>query len=148
MTHPLFLSHTCILGAYCLMSQRTYSSFRAPAFPHSPFLRNQQCQTVSNSLFQLNPLYSSSFPSSLGWRCTAGAILGFLGSGRVVLAPGLSALCASQAWSLVKLNSFLFCANPFPPPPFQLLLLFCGLMLVGSRAILPSLLFQAFSPHR
>ncbi len=56
-----------------------------------------------------------------------------------------NALCASQGFSLVKLNSFLFSSNPFNPPPPTAPLLFCGLMLLSSWATLPILLFQAFS---
>lgn len=53
-------------------------------------------------------------------------------------------LCASQPFSLVKLNSFLFFAGP-SPTPLQPLLVFCGLILLGSRAISPELLLQALS---
>lgn len=59
------------------------------------------------------------------------------------------ALCASQSFSLVKLNSFLFSSKPPSPHHHHHLptapLLFCGLMLLASRAISSRLLFQAFS---
>lgn len=95
-TSPLSLSlmHTCI-HAQSVLSHVSLDIFKplcphltAPPFhPRPPY---QQCRSLSNSLFQLNPLFSSSFSSSffssLGWGCVAGAILGFLGSGEVVLA--------------------------------------------------------------
>lgn len=97
-THTLSLihTHTC-LHAQCVLSQWTYLSLCVPIQLPSPCAQPFLKKTIrtakvfpTDSLFQLNPLFSSFFSSlffsALGWPCTMGSILGFLGSGEVVLA--------------------------------------------------------------
>lgn len=99
-------------------------------------LSNQQSVSAKSSTLLLLPHHV--------FLCPGMALHGEIHFGRPWTRRGCfgwesRALCASQPFSLVKLNSFLFSPGPSPT-----LLVFCGLILPGSWAISPELLFQAF----
>lgn len=113
-----------MLSAYCLMSQWTYLSLCVPIqLPPSPLLKKpQQCQSLSNQ-------QSVSAKSSIlllllllvflrtGMALHDGIHFGISWLWRGCFGLESRALCASQRFSLVKLNSFLFSLNLFHPPP-------------------------------
>lgn len=144
-----------MLNAYCLMSQWTYLSLCVPIRlpPPSPQKEGRKKKSAMPKSFQQSVSAKSSILLPLlrlDFLCPGMALHGGIHFGLSWLRRGCfglesHALCASQGFSLVKLNSFLFSSNPFHPPPPTAPLLFCGLMLLGSRAISPTLLFQAFS---
>lgn len=130
------------------MSQWTYLSFCVPIrMPPSPIKTAmpkslQQSVSAKSSILLFPLLLVFLFP---GMALHGGIHFGLSWLRRGCFGLESRALCASQGFSLVKLNSFLFSSNPFHPPRSNcssLILRLNAPRLPGNLVEAP---FQAFS---